>query len=209
MTGLFITFEGIDGSGKSSQARMAYDTLCTAGHTCHLTREPGGSTGAEEIRALVLNGATDRWSAMTELLLFTAARRDHIERVIRPAIARGEIVVCDRFVDSTRAYQGLNDTDMRALVDDLHRLTIGIEADLTLLIDIDPAEGLARAKSRGTGEERFEDKGLSFQTALRSAFADIAQQAPTRVKQINGAQPMQDVHQSVMAQIQAAMDRMT
>ncbi|MGA1234044.1 MAG: dTMP kinase, partial [Lutimaribacter sp.] len=105
--GLFISFEGIDGSGKSTQARLLAQTLRTRGLDVVLTREPGGSPGAEEIRALVLEGPPDRWSAETELLLFTAARRDHLERTIRPALAAGQIVICDRFADSTRMYQGL------------------------------------------------------------------------------------------------------
>lgn len=105
-TGLFISFEGIDGSGKSTQARLLAEALQDAGREVVLTREPGGSPGAEEIRALVLQGDPDRWSAETELLLFTAARRDHLERTIRPALAAGKVVICDRFADSTRMYQG-------------------------------------------------------------------------------------------------------
>ena len=109
--GLFLSFEGIDGSGKSTQARMLADHLSNQGREVVLTREPGGSNGAEEIRRLVLEGDPDRWSATTELLLFTAARRDHLERLIRPAVARGAVVICDRFADSTRVYQGLTRGD--------------------------------------------------------------------------------------------------
>ncbi len=157
--GLFISFEGIDGSGKSTQARLLAEHLRGLGHEVVLTREPGGSPGAEEIRALVLQGDPDRWSAETEILLFTAARRDHLERTIRPAVAAGKIVICDRFADSTRMYQGLSRGDLRGVVDKLHALMIGVEPDLTVLIDMDPAQGLSRAKARQTIEERFEDFG--------------------------------------------------
>ncbi|MEL7093356.1 MAG: dTMP kinase, partial [Pseudomonadota bacterium] len=112
--GAFISFEGIDGSGKSTQARLLADHLRAKGYDVVLTREPGGSAGAEEIRALVLQGDPDRWSAHTELLLFTAARRDHLERLILPSLAAGKIVICDRFADSTRLYQGLRSGDLRA-----------------------------------------------------------------------------------------------
>lgn len=184
--GLFISFEGIDGSGKSTQARLLAEALRGEGYEVVLTREPGGSPGAEEIRRLVLEGDADRWSAETELLLFTAARRDHLERTIRPALARGALVICDRYVDSTRVYQGVTRGDLRSAVDALHALMIGQDPDLTLLIDIDPAEGLARAKARAGGEQRFEDMGLAMQSRMRSAFLDLAGAAPSRFRVIAG-----------------------
>ena len=156
MRGLFITFEGCDGSGKSTQARRLAETLRGEGREVVLTREPGGSEGAEEIRGLILNGDADRWSAETEILLFTAARRDHVERVIRPALERGAIVICDRYVDSTRVYQGVARSDLRPVVDRLHEMMIGLEPDLTILVDIDPAESLRRGLNRAGAEERFE-----------------------------------------------------
>ena len=143
---MFISFEGIDGSGKSTQARLLAEALGTGGHEVVLTREPGGSAGAEEIRRLVLEGDPDRWSAETELLLFTAARRDHLERLIAPSLAAGKIVICDRFADSTRMYQGLSRGDLRSAVDTLHTMMIGREPDLTFLVDIAAETGLARAK---------------------------------------------------------------
>ena len=143
MPGLFVSLEGIDGSGKSTQGRLLADGLRADGHAVTLTREPGGSPGAEEIRRLVLEGATDRWSAETEILLFTAARRDHLEKTIRPALQRGEIVITDRFADSTRIFQGVTRGDLSATVDRLHDLMIGVEPDLTLLFDLDPQKGLA------------------------------------------------------------------
>ena len=171
---MFISFEGIDGSGKSTQARMLAERLRADGKSVVLTREPGGSPGAEEIRALVLQGATDRWSAETELLLFTAARRDHLERVIQPALDQGQIVVCDRFADSTRVYQGVSRGDLREKVDALHSLMIEREPDVTILIDFNPALGLQRAKARQGIEERFEDFGLDLQMKMRQAFLQLA-----------------------------------
>ena len=176
--GLFISFEGIDGSGKSTQARLLAERLRAKGREVVLTREPGGSPGAEEIRALVLQGDPDRWSAETELLLFTAARRDHLERTIAPALARGATVICDRFADSTRMYQGLSRGDLRAVVDQLHELMIGVEPDLTLLIDMEPRAALTRAKARATAEERFEDFGLDLQVRMREGFLSLAREFP-------------------------------
>lgn len=174
MGGLFVSLEGIDGSGKSTQGRMLADRLRAAGHAVTLTREPGGSPGAEEIRRLVLEGATDRWSAETEILLFTAARRDHLEKTIRPALARGEIVITDRFADSTRVFQGITRGDLTAMVDRLHDLMIGAEPDLTLLFDLDPAVGLSRATARAGTELRFEEMGLAFQQKTRAGFLALA-----------------------------------
>lgn len=176
MPGLFLSLEGIDGSGKSTQGRRLAETLRANGHAVTLTREPGGSPGAEEIRRLVLEGATDRWSAETEILLFTAARRDHLEKTIRPALARGEIVISDRFADSTRIFQGITRGDLTATVDRLHALMIGVEPDLTLLFDLDPAKGLARAQARAGAELRFEDMGLAFQEKARAGFLALARQ---------------------------------
>jgi dTMP kinase len=174
MPGLFLSLEGIDGSGKSTQARLLADRLRAAGRTVTLTREPGGSPGAEDIRRLVLEGHVDRWSAETEILLFTAARRDHLEKTIRPALERGEVVVTDRFADSTRVFQGLTRGDLTDTVNRLHDLMIGVEPDVTLLFDLDPALGLARATTRPGTELRFEDMGLAFQEKARAGFLDLA-----------------------------------
>nr|MCU0904897.1 dTMP kinase [Tabrizicola sp.] len=178
MAGLFVSLEGIDGSGKSTQGRRLAETLRGAGHAVTLTREPGGSPGAEEIRRLVLEGHVDRWSAETEILLFTAARRDHLEKTIRPALERGEIVITDRFADSTRIFQGITRGDLTATVDRLHDLMIGVEPDLTLLFDLDPAIGLSRAHARAGTELRFEDMGLTFQTKARAGFLALADRHP-------------------------------
>lgn len=183
---MFISFEGIDGSGKSTQARLLTDHLRAAGRAVQATREPGGSPGAEEIRRLLLEGAPDRWSAETEILLFTAARRDHLEKTVAPALAAGQIVVTDRFVDSTRVYQGITRGDLRDKVDALHSLMIGREADLTFVIDMDPGLGLSRARSRKSGEERFEDFGENMQRRMREGFLALAREFPERCVVIDG-----------------------
>lgn len=199
MAGVFLSFEGIDGSGKSTQARLLAEALRAHGLTVTLTREPGGSAGAEEIRRLVLEGAADRWSTETELLLFTAARRDHLEKTIRPALARGEVVICDRFADSSRIYQGLTRGDLRATVDALHSLMIGVEPDLTFLIDIDPSLGLRRAIARAGSEMRFEGMGLGFLEKARAGFLALATAAPQRFRIIDGTGAAEDVAQAVTA----------
>lgn len=182
----FISFEGIDGCGKSTQARLLADHLRRTGADVVLTREPGGSPGAEEIRRLVVEGPPERWSAETEALLFTAARRDHWERTIYPGLSRGATVITDRFVDSTRVYQGSTRGDLAGLVDQLHALMIGILPDLTLVIDLKADIALSRARNRKGAEARFEEFGLAFQQKLRSGFLDLARTSPTRVRIIDG-----------------------
>ena len=199
----FISFEGIDGSGKTTQLELLAEQLRTEGHQVLLTREPGGSPGAEEIRTLVLQGDPDRWSAETELLLFTAARRDHLERTILPALAAGKIVLCDRFADSTRMYQGLSRGDLRQAVDTLHALMIGTEPDLTVLIDINPALGLRRAKSRHGTEERFEDFGESLQARMRQGFLTLAAEQPHRIRVVDGDRSIDDVAQDIFNLVQS------
>ncbi|MCW1956585.1 MAG: dTMP kinase [Roseobacter sp.] len=201
----FITLEGVDGSGKSTQAALLKAALEAGGHRVLLTREPGGSPGAEEIRSLVLEGEPDRWSAETEILLFTAARRDHLERTILPALAAGTIVICDRFVDSTRVYQGLTRGDLRDVVDKLHALMIGREADLTLLFDMDPELGLARAKARQTAEERFEDMGLEMQIAMRQGFLALAEGAPERFAVIDAGRDIEAIAADALLAVRAAL----
>jgi dTMP kinase len=200
--GRFISFEGIDGSGKSTQAKVLAKTLMDLGHDVVLTREPGGSVGAEEIRALVLQGDPDRWSAESEILLFTAARRDHLEKTILPALDAGKIVICDRFADSTRMYQGLSRGDLRTLVDELHTLMIPRDPDLTVLIDLDPKLGLSRAKARNTVEERFEDFGISLQEKMRVGFLKLAEQYADRFRVIDGLRDIDVIAADILDVVQ-------
>jgi dTMP kinase len=200
--GRFISFEGIDGSGKSTQAKLLAKTLGDLGYDVVLTREPGGSVGAEEIRALVLQGDPDRWSAESEILLFTAARRDHMEKTILPALNAGKIVICDRFADSTRMYQGLSRGDLRNLVDELHSLMIPQDPDLTVLIDLDPKLGLSRAKARNTVEERFEDFGVTLQEKMRIGFLNLAEQYANRFRVIDGLRDIDDIAADVFNVVQ-------
>lgn len=200
--GAFLSFEGIDGSGKSTQARLLAGALRATGRAVTLTREPGGSPGAEEIRRLVLTGDPDRWSPETEILLFTAARRDHLEKTILPALSRGEVVITDRFADSTRMYQGLRGDGLTETVDRLHALMIGREPDLTFLIDIDPVEGLSRAQARAGDEMRFEEMGLDTQRRMRDGFLRLAD-GNTRFRVIDGARDAEAVAADVLAAAQA------
>ncbi len=191
--GLFVTFEGIDGSGKTTQSRRLAARLEADGHKVLTTREPGGSKGAEEIRRLLVEGDPDRWSPETEILLFTAARRDHLEKVIEPALSEGTMVICDRFADSTRVYQGATRGDLRGKVDALHDLMIGREPDLTFLIEMDPETALRRGLARQSGEDRFEEFGAGFQTRLRDGFLALAEAAPHRFRVVDGNRSEDDV----------------
>ncbi len=195
----FLSFEGIDGCGKSTQAKLLAAYFEAELQDVVRTREPGGSIGAEAIRGLLLTGATDKWSAETELLLFTAARRDHFEKTIEPALVAGKMVICDRFADSTRVYQGATRGDLRSKVDQLHATMIGREPDLTLIIDVDPRVALARGLARNSGEDRFEDFGLEFQEKLRAGFLKLAEEYPQRCHLVDGNRPAEDVFQDVLA----------
>lgn len=201
--GRFISFEGIDGAGKSTQVRTLAAHLRAQGVDVVETREPGGADGAELIRRLLVEGDPSRWSPETEILLFTAARRDHLERTIRPALARGATVLCDRFADSTRVYQGVGRADLRATVDALHELTIGIEPDLTLVLDMDPALGLHRGLARGGAEDRFEQFGEAFQTRLRAGFRALAAEFPGRCRVIDASGSAEEVARLVLAEVEA------
>lgn len=181
---MFISFEGIDGSGKSTQAKRLAETLRAEGRTVVLTREPGGSPGAEQIRRLLVEGRADRWSPETELLLFAAARRDHLERTIRPALDSGAWVITDRFADSSRVYQGATRGDLAKAVNLVHALMIGIEPDATFVIDLDPAEAVARTARRSTGAGQ-PAVGLGAQPAGPQAACPAG--APITVGAVGGA----------------------
>ena len=197
LNGKFISFEGIDGCGKSTQAKILSDELATYGKKVLLTREPGGSKGAEEIRNLLLTGETDRWSAETEILLFTAARRDHLERTILPALEIGSTVICDRFSDSTRVYQGVTRGDLRDVVDQLDKTMIPRQPDVTVLVDLDPEIGLARALRRSDNEARFEDFGLEMQIKLREGFLTLANEFPKRFIVVDGSRNESEVARDI------------
>ena len=199
--GSFISFEGGDGAGKSTQIKLLAAELTKARHEVFLTREPGGTEGAEAIRELIVKGATDRWSPLTEALLMYAARADHLEKVIKPAVARGAVVISDRFSDSSMAYQGLAGHVGAAHIDVLNNLVVGTHGpNLTIILDTPAEEGLRRATA-DDGETRFEDKGAAFQRSVREAFLTIASKAPDRCVVIDAREPIDVVAKQVMVAV--------
>ena len=188
---------------------MLFEQLRALGREAILTREPGGSPGAEEIRRLILSGDADRWSAETELLLFNAARRDHLEKTVLPALARGEIVLCDRFADSTRVYQGVARSDLSEKVEALHALMIQRDPDLTFVLDMDPRDALRRSLDKNgqmdVDEARFERMGISFQEKLAAGYRDIATRFPDRCVLVDANGSPQDVHARILLQFEATL----
>jgi dTMP kinase len=208
--GLFVTFEGGEGAGKSTQIRVLADTLRASGHEVVVTREPGGSPGAEAIRHMVLSGAAEPFGQEMEALLFAAARADHIDRTIRPALRRGAVVLSDRFVDSFRVYQGVTGGIDRAFMEALERATVeDMMPDLTLILDIDPEEGLRRAgRRRGASEaDRFEKEGLSLHRRRRKAFLAIAKAEPKRCKVIDASRPAAKIAAEIANAVEATIER--
>lgn len=199
--GAFITLEGVDGAGKTTQIARLAAALGATGRRVVTTREPGGAPGAEAIRRLLVEGDPGRWSPVAETLLFTAARRDHLDRTLRPALDAGAVVLCDRFVDSTRAYQSAGRGAARDLVDALHRLAIGLDPDLTLILDIDPEQAARRDGAAKRDETRFEAFGLDFQRRLRAAFRAIAAAEPARCALVDADGPPE----AVAARLRAAV----
>jgi|TARA_R110000744_G_scaffold172470_2_gene291052 dTMP kinase len=197
LRGKFISLEGGEGAGKSTQCELLASHLRKRGLDVVLTREPGGTPGAQAIRELVVSGAGDRWNPISEALLMYAARRDHVTRLIEPALAGGSWVVCDRFSDSTMAYQGYTKSLGRDWVETLDALVLGaFRPDLTLLLDIDANTGLMRAGNRG-GPDRFEKLGLDFHVALREAFLDIARLEPDRIAIIQADQTIEAIARDI------------
>lgn len=197
--GRFITLEGGEGAGKSTQLRLLADSLAACGIDVVLTREPGGSPGAEEIRRLLVSGEPGRWGGMTEALLHTAARRDHLERTVWPALDSGRWVLCDRFFDSTMAYQGYGQGLRRATIDALQHVALGdFRPDLTLILDLAVEAGLARANARRGGEDRYERMDLEFHARLRDGFLDIARREPERCAVIDAAHPVEAVQAAIL-----------
>ena len=205
MRGCFITFEGGEGSGKSTHAATLAQRLESLGISVVLTREPGGSTGAEIIRHILLSGIAKPLGAETEAILFAAARDDHVRNVILPALQSGSWVICDRFIDSTRVYQGvLGNVDQR-LIRGLERVTVGPAVpDLTFILDVPAQVGLARAKSRrGDGEvDRFEAESMTFHEKLRQAYRTLAAEEPKRCFVIDGRPPREVVGERIWAVVQ-------
>jgi dTMP kinase len=190
----FITVEGGEGAGKSTQARLLSSALNARGLANIVTREPGGSPGAEDIRKLLVEGEPGRWSALTETLLLFAARTDHIERTIKPALDGGRWVICDRFTDSTYAYQGVARGLARETVRRIEAVSIGdFKPDLTLILDLPVEEGLKRAGARGAHEDRFEKFDYRFHDALRQAFLDLARRSPERCVVIDASGSVDEV----------------
>lgn len=203
-TGKFITLEGGDGSGKTTQIRLLQAAFTAAGLRAVISREPGGTEGAERIRTLLLHKDAAAWDDVAELLLFYAARREHIVKAVRPALEAGEYVICDRFADSSRVYQGIG----RGLGDEyvlaLHRLTLGdFQPDLTLWLDMDVDVGLSRTQGRSEGAEetRFEGQAKEFHHRVRDGFLHLAQAEPQRIAMIDAQQPIAAVHRAIITAV--------
>jgi dTMP kinase len=203
--GRFITLEGGEGAGKSTQIKLLAQAFDVAGISSITTREPGGSTGGEAIRGLVVSGAADKWHPTTESLLFMAARFDHLETKIKPALASGEWVLCDRFYDSTYIYQGIAKNVGTDWLDQLYRqLFANTSPDLTLLLDLPPSVGLARADKRGNAaESRFEQMDISFHESLRAGFLGLAKANPNRIQTVDATQDAATVHAAIIATVNA------
>lgn len=200
--GRFITLEGGEGAGKSTQIALLQASLEAQGLRVRVTREPGGSDGGEEIRNLLVNGETHRWEPLTEALLNYAARHEHLQKVILPALQDGTWVLCDRFADSTMAYQGYGHRMNREVIRRLHRLVVGDTApDLTLIFDMPVEQGLARAHARGAGEDRYERMGSEFHQRLRDGFLDIAKKEPVRCAVIDATGDIGAVAMAVAAEV--------
>ena len=198
MAGRFITFEGGEGAGKTTHVRLLADALRAAGLDVVETREPGGSPGAEQIRELLIHGEVGRWDAMSEALLHFAARRDHVRRVIQPALTAGKWVLSDRFADSTMAYQGYGHGLGREVIEQLYALTVGdLRPDLTVILDLPVEEGLRRTATRKHGGTRYERMDRAFHERLRAGFLAIAREDPERCLVVDGRLPVEAVHEAI------------
>lgn len=199
----FITFEGGEGSGKSTQSKMLFEYFKNQNKAAILTREPGGSVDAEKIRELLVTGKQDRWDKTSETLLFYAARRNHIESLIKPALTENKIVICDRFNDSTIAYQGYGHGYNLETIKTLENISIGnFKPDITFIIDITPEEGLRRSEIRlsnsNSNESRFEKLGIQFHKNIRKGFHQIAKDEPERCHIINGHDTPENIHKKII-----------
>ncbi|WP_375203055.1 dTMP kinase [Hyphococcus sp.] len=193
-SGFFISFEGGDGAGKSTQIELLAEALRQTGREVVITREPGGSPGGEAIRKLLLEGDANKWSPISEALLMYAARADHLERTIEPALKRGAVVITDRFADSTMAYQGLAGDLGEKAVTTLYQLVVAARGpDLTIILDLPVEEGLKRSGATGDAEQRFESKGAAYQEKVRQAFLEIARREPERCAVVSAKDGIADV----------------
>ncbi|MBM3468716.1 MAG: dTMP kinase [Alphaproteobacteria bacterium] len=204
--GKFITFEGGEGTGKSTQTALLAEYLSDLGHEVVLTREPGGSDGAELIRALLVSGDVERWNPITEVLLLYAARSEHWQKVIEPALVHGKWVICDRFADSTMAYQGYGHGVDRVFISKLYNSVIGSrQPDWTFIFDLDPKIGVERALKRHTSENRFESMNMDFHQRIREGYIKIANQNPHRCHVVDAGQSVYAIHKEI-AQIIVGKD---
>lgn len=202
-----IVIDGMDGSGKGVQTRRLRDALIQAGHKTILTREPGGSPGAEEIRRLLVEGEPNKWDSMTELLLMYAARRSHLVSTIWPALADDTWVVSDRFADSSRAFQGIAGELGLEVVEDIHRITVGdFKPDLTIILDVPVSVALERASARGGNEDRFERKGAAYHERVRDAFIKISQSDSERYALIDGSMTMDQVTAEILRAVRSRLN---
>jgi dTMP kinase len=208
MRGIFITLEGGEGTGKSTHSRGLLEWFRANNREAIATREPGGTPEAEAVRTLLVDGPTDRWTANAEALLNYAARDSHLNRVIRPALLRGAVVICDRFMDSTRAYQHYAGECSASLVDALEREIVGQTVpDLTFIFDLDPRIGLQRAKARAdTQGDRYERKGLVFHQRIQEGFRQIADANPERCKLVDASQTVGEIANALQNQISVFMN---
>lgn len=202
MKGRFITFEGGEGAGKSTQIQYLAQALSSRGYDVVVTREPGGSPGAEAVRHVLLSGAAEEFGVRMEAILFAAARSDHVEELIRPAIEAGKIVLCDRFMDSSRVYQGVTGNLEPEFIAALERVAVnGMVPDMTIILDLPAEVGLARARARSagsqTGPDRYEKEDIAVHEKRREAFLDLAASEPHRCKMINGNQPADAIAQAI------------
>jgi len=202
--GHFISFEGGEGTGKSTQAHRLATSLEAMGVSCALTREPGGSPGAEDIRKLLVQGEPGRWSALTEALLLYAARGDHVANTIKPALARGQWVICDRFADSTYAYQGGGGGLDRETIRRIESVAIGdFKPEMTLIFDLPVKEGLRRANARAGDEMRFEQFDIGFHERMRRVYLDIAKRSPDRCTVIDASGSEGEVAAAILSAVTA------
>ncbi len=203
-TGLFVTFEGGEGAGKSTQIRRLADALRARGHEVVVTREPGGSPGAEAVRHVLLSGAAESFGTRMEAILFAAARNDHVEEIIRPALGQGKVVLCDRFMDSSRVYQGVTGNLEPDFIETLQRVAInGVVPDCTLMLDLPAKAGLERAKRRGAAgdvaPDRFEKEEIETHEKRREAFLDIASREPERCHVVNAMQTEEEIAAEIVS----------